>query len=133
MANIVETAMKAGSFGTLVAALDAAELVDTLSEGGPFTVFAPNDDAFAKLPEGAIKSLLEDKPALTNILTYHVARGKLMAADVADLPSLETLQGQSLTIDTEDGVRIDAAKVIRPDIEAENGVIHVIDTVVMPA
>lgn len=125
--------MKAGSFGTLVAALDAAELVDTLSEGGPFTVFAPNDDAFAKLPEGAIKSLLEDKPALTNILTYHVARGKLMAADVADLPSLETLQGQSLTIDTEDGVRIDAAKVIRPDIEAENGVIHVIDTVVMPA
>ncbi len=132
MGNIVEVAMKSESFRTLVAAVKAAELVDTLADGGPFTVFAPTDDAFAKLPESTVKNLLEDPPALRDVLTYHVASGRFMAADVAKMPSLKTLQGQEVAIKAEDGVRIEAAKVIHPDIEADNGVIHVIDRVILP-
>ncbi len=132
MGNIVEIAMKSESFGTLVAAIEAADLVETLAKGGPYTVFAPADEAFAKLPEGTVKGLLEDPPALRDVLTYHVVNGKFMAADIAEMPSLKTLQGQDVTINAEDGVRIEAAAVTHPDIEADNGVIHVIDTVILP-
>lgn len=132
MGNIVEIATKSESFRTLVAAIEAADLVETLSDGGPYTVFAPNDEAFAKLPEGTVKSLLEDPPALRDVLTFHVARGKFMASEVAGMPSLKTLQGQKAAIKVKDGVEIEAAKVIHPDIEADNGVIHVIDAVILP-
>jgi uncharacterized surface protein with fasciclin (FAS1) repeats len=131
--NIVETAVSAGSFTTLVAAVQAAGLVDVLSGEGPFTVFAPTDEAFAKLPEGTIDALLADKEKLTAILTYHVVPGAVMAADVVKLSSAETVQGSSLTIKTDDGVMVDNAKVVTTDIEASNGVIHVIDTVLMPS
>ncbi len=132
MSSIVEIAMKSDSLRTLVAAVEAADFVETLADGGPYTVFAPGDEAFAKLPEGAVKSLLEDPPALRDVLAYHVARGKFMAADIAEMTSLKTLQGQEVAINVEDGVQIEAAKVIHPDIEAANGVIHVIDTVILP-
>ncbi len=132
MGSIVELMLKSDSFHTLVAAIEAADLVETLSNGGPFTIFAPADEAFAKLPEGTIRSLLEDPSALREGLTSHVALGKHMAADVAGMVSLRTLQGQEVAIDTEDGVRIKGAKIVHPDIEADNGVIHVIDTVILP-
>jgi uncharacterized surface protein with fasciclin (FAS1) repeats len=132
MANIVELAVSAGGFDTLVAAVKAAGLVDTLSSPGPFTVFAPNDDAFAKLPEGTVEALLKDIPKLTAILTYHVVPGKMMAADVVKAESLKTVQGQSITVDASDGVRVDGATVIQADIEADNGVCHVIDSVILP-
>jgi uncharacterized surface protein with fasciclin (FAS1) repeats len=131
-ADIVDTAVAAGSFETLVAALQAADLVDVLKSDGPFTVFAPTDEAFAKLPAGTIEKLLADKDALTKILTYHVVPGKVMAADVAGLDSAKTVQGQSVKIDTSSGVKINDASVITADIVASNGVIHVIDTVIMP-
>ena len=132
--DIVDTAVKADSFKTLVAALKAAELVDTLKGEGPFTVFAPTDEAFAKLPAGAIESLLqpENKEKLVSILKYHVVAGKVKAADVVKLESAKTAQGQSVTIDSTDGVKIDNAKVVKADIECGNGVIHVIDTVLLP-
>ena len=131
--NIVETAVSAGSFNTLVTAVKAADLVETLSGPGPFTVFAPTDDAFAKLPEGTIPALLQDKEKLTSILTYHVVPGKVMAADVVNLSSAKTANGQSLTITVEDGkVMVDNAVVIKTDIVCSNGVIHVIDAVVLP-
>lgn len=130
--NIVEIAVGAGQFNTLVAALQAADLVDALNGAGPFTVFAPTDEAFAKLPAGTVESLLKDKAALTKILTYHVVSGDVRAADVMNLSSATTLQGQSLAIDTSNGVRIGNANVTSADIVATNGVIHVIDTVLIP-
>jgi uncharacterized surface protein with fasciclin (FAS1) repeats len=133
MNDIVDTAVADGRFTTLVAALEAADLVETLKGEGPFTVFAPTDDAFNKLPEGTLDSLLEDIPALTDILLYHVVPGKVMAADVVNLTEAETVGGGMLTITVTDGtVMINDAQVIITDIEASNGVIHVIDTVLIP-
>jgi uncharacterized surface protein with fasciclin (FAS1) repeats len=132
MANIVETAIAAGSFKTLVAAVQAAGLVETLSGPGPFTVFAPTDDAFAKLPAGTVEGLLKDIPKLTSILTYHVVSGKVTAADVMKLTSAKTVQGQNVSIDTKAGVKIDGATVVKADVMADNGVIHVIDAVILP-
>ena len=131
--DIVDTAVAAGSFETLVAAVKAAGLAETLKGEGPFTVFAPTDEAFAKLPEGTIEALLKDKDKLTAILTYHVVAGKVMAADVVKLSSAKTVQGQDVDIKASSkGVMIDNAKVIKTDIETSNGVIHVIDTVILP-
>lgn len=133
MPSIAEIAVEDGRFTTLVAALDAAGLVDTLSNDGPFTVFAPTDDAFAKLPEGTVEALLNDIPALTEILLYHVVSGKVMAADVVGLSSAETLAGKDLMIKVDMGnVYINDAMVIITDIQASNGVIHVVDTVIIP-
>jgi uncharacterized surface protein with fasciclin (FAS1) repeats len=132
--DIVDVAVGAGSFNTLVAAIKAAGLVDTLKGAGPFTVFAPTDEAFAKLPAGTVEDLLkpENKAKLVAILTYHVVAGKVMAADVAGLSSAKSLQGGELSIDTSSGVKIGGATVIKADIPASNGVIHVIDTVLLP-
>jgi len=130
--NIVETAVDAGSFKTLVKAVEAAGLVETLSGPGPLTVFAPTDDAFAKLPAGTVEGLLKDKKKLTAVLTYHVVSGKVMAADVVKLRSAKTVQGQEISIDTTDGVKVDGASVVKTDIECTNGVIHVIDSVILP-
>ena len=130
-ADIVETAVQAGSFKTLVAAVQAAGLVDTLKGPGPFTVFAPTDEAFAKVPKEALDALLKDKAALTKVLTYHVVSGKVMAADVR-AGKVRTVQGQELTLGTTGGVTVDSARVTAADVVASNGVIHVIDTVVMP-
>ncbi len=133
MKNIVETAIAAGSFKTLVAAVEAAGLVDTLSSKGPVTVFAPTDEAFAKLPKGTVESLLKDKAKLTSILTYHVVSGKVMSKDVMNLKKAKTVQGQDIMIDTKSGVKVNNANVVKTDIETSNGVIHVIDTVILPA
>ena len=132
--DIVDTAVSAGSFKTLAAALKAAGLVDTLKGKGPFTVFAPTDEAFAKLPAGTVETLLkpENKAKLTAILTYHVVAGDVKAADVVKLKSAKTVEGQSVTINATDGVKINDATVVKADIECGNGVIHVIDTVLLP-
>jgi transforming growth factor-beta-induced protein len=133
--DIVDTAVAAGSFKTLVAAVQAAGLVDTLKGAGPFTVFAPTDEAFAKLPAGTVEDLLkpENKSKLAAILTYHVVSGKVMAKDAMKLHSAKTVNGQELTIKTEGGtVMIDGAKVVKANIVCTNGVIHVIDSVVLP-
>ena len=132
--DIVDTAVSAGSFNTLVAAVKAADLVDTLRGEGPFTVFAPTDRAFGKLPAGTVESLLkpENKGKLQSILTYHVVPGKVMAAQVVNLTSAKTVNGQAITISTGDGVKVDGAKVLKTDIETSNGVIHVIDSVILP-
>jgi transforming growth factor-beta-induced protein len=133
--DIVDTAVSAGSFNTLVAAVKAAGLVDTLKGAGPFTVFAPTDEAFAKLPAGTVEDLLkpENKAKLAAILTYHVVPGKVMAKDVVKLHSAKTVNGQALTVKTAMGsVMVDNAKVVKTDILCTNGVIHVIDTVVLP-
>jgi uncharacterized surface protein with fasciclin (FAS1) repeats len=130
--DIVDTAVAAGDFNTLVTAVKAADLVETLKGDGPFTVFAPNDAAFAKIPKDKLDALLEDKEALTKVLTYHVVAGKVMAADAAKLTSADTVEGQAIKIDASDGVKINDATVIKADIETSNGVIHVIDTVLMP-
>ncbi len=130
--DIVDTAAAAGSFGTLVTAVKAAGLVETLKGDGPFTVFAPTDEAFAKIPKADLEALLADKEKLTAVLTYHVVPGKVLAADVAGLSSAKTVQGQSVTIDTSEGVRVEGANVIKTDVLASNGVIHVIDTVILP-
>lgn len=132
MSNIVETAISAGSFKTLVAAVQAAGLVETLSGPGPFTVFAPTDEAFAKLPAGTVEALLKDIPKLKQVLTYHVVLGKLMAADVIKLASAKTVQGQSVKIASLNGVKVDGASVVKPNIDTDNGVIHVIDQVILP-
>lgn len=132
MSNIVETAISAGSFKTLVAAVQAAGLGGTLSGPGPFTVFAPTDQAFAKLPAGTVEGLLNNLPKLTEILTFHVVPGKLMAADVIKLTSAKTVQGQNVTIAAQNGVTINGANVVTPNIETDNGVIHVIDQVMLP-
>ena len=132
-ATIVEIAVGDGRFETLVAALQAADLVETLKEPGPFTVFAPTDDAFAKLPEGTVEALLGDIPALTAILLYHVVPGNVTATDVAALDSAATVQGGTIAVSIEgDTVRINDAQVVIADIEAANGTIHVIDTVLIP-
>ncbi len=132
--DIVETAAEAGTFETLLAALEAAGLTDALKGDGPFTVFAPTDEAFDALPEGTVEGLLQDPDALAQILTYHVVSGEYMASDVAGMGHAETLQGGHLSISASDyGVRINDASVVTADIEASNGVIHVIDAVLIPA
>lgn len=133
--DIVDTAVSAGSFKTLAAALQAADLVDTLKGKGPFTVFAPTDAAFAKLPAGTVENLLkpENKAKLQAILTYHVVAGSVGSSDVVKLTSAKTVNGQSVSISTANGgVSIDGAKVVQADIAASNGVIHVIDSVILP-
>ena len=133
--DIVDTAVSAGSFETLVAAVKAAGLVDTLKGEGPFTVFAPTDEAFAKLPAGTVEDLLkpENKDKLTAILTYHVIPGKVMSGDIAGKKMMvETVQGGKLNVDATNGVKIDEATVVTADIATSNGIIHVIDTVVLP-
>ncbi|RLS36544.1 MAG: fasciclin domain-containing protein [Planctomycetota bacterium] len=134
MADIVDTAVAAGSFKTLVAAVTAADLVTTLKSAGPFTVFAPTDDAFAKLPPAVIADLLlpENKSKLQGILTFHVVAGQVMASDVVKLKATKTVQGQEVTIDTSKGVMLNGANVIKTDIVCSNGVIHVIDAVILP-
>jgi uncharacterized surface protein with fasciclin (FAS1) repeats len=132
MPDVVQTAVSAGSFKTLVAAVQAAGLLKALSGPGPFTVFAPTDDAFAKLPAGAVEGLLKDIPKLQAVLKHHVVSGKMMASDVAAKDSVQTLEGDDITIDTTDGVKVDEAHVVKADIATDNGVIHVIDTVMMP-
>lgn len=133
LADIVDTAVSAGSFTTLVAAVKAAGLVDTLKGAGPFTVFAPTDEAFAKLPAGTVDSLLKDIPKLKKILTYHVVSGKVMAADVVKLKSAKTVEGSEVKIDASNGVKINDSTVTTPDVAADNGVIHIIDSVLLPA
>lgn len=133
--DIVDTAVSAGQFNTLVAAVQAAGLVETLKGDGPFTVFAPTDEAFAKLPAGTVESLLkpENKDKLVAVLTYHVVPGKVMSGDIAGKKTeAKTVQGSSLDVDATDGVKVDNANVIKADIVASNGVIHVIDAVVLP-
>ncbi|MBT9459135.1 MAG: fasciclin domain-containing protein [Burkholderiaceae bacterium] len=129
--DIVDTAVAAGSFKTLATALQAAGLIDTLKGKGPFTVFAPTDAAFAKVPKADLDALLADKAKLTAVLTYHVVPGKVMAKDVK-AGKVKTVQGSELTISTSGGVMVDQAKVTATDIAADNGVIHVIDSVIMP-
>jgi uncharacterized surface protein with fasciclin (FAS1) repeats len=129
--DIVDTAISAGNFGTLVTAIKAAGLVDTLKGKGPFTVFAPTDEAFAKIPKANLDALLADKTKLSGVLTYDVVPGRVIAKDVK-AGSVKTVQGSALTISTKDGVMVDGAKVIKTDIVTDNGVIHVIDAVVMP-
>jgi uncharacterized surface protein with fasciclin (FAS1) repeats len=134
-ADIVDTAISAGSFKTLVAAVQAAGLVDTLKGPGPFTVFAPTDDAFAKLPAGSVEGLLkpENKSKLVAILTYHVVPGKVMSKDIAGKKTMaKSVQGGEITVDAMSGVKVDNATVVKADIAASNGVIHVIDAVIMP-
>lgn len=132
--DIVDTAAEAGSFTTLLAAAEAAGLVETLKGEGPFTVFAPTDEAFAALPEGTVDTLLmpENKDQLASILTYHVVPGKIMSTDLVDDTEAETVQGTTVMIDLDNGVMIDEATVTTADIEASNGVIHVIDKVMLP-
>lgn len=129
--DIVDTAVSAGSFKTLATALTAAGLVDTLKSKGPFTVFAPTDEAFAKIPKADLDALLKDKAKLTAVLTYHVVAGKVMAADVK-AGKVKTVQGSELTVTTSGGVKVDNANVVKTDIVADNGVIHVIDSVIIP-
>ncbi|MEY3698952.1 MAG: hypothetical protein RL631_1605 [Pseudomonadota bacterium] len=129
--DIVDTAVDAGSFKTLATALGAAGLIETLKGKGPFTVFAPTDEAFAKIPKADLEALLKDKAKLTAVLTYHVVPGKVMAADVK-AGKVKTVQGSDITVTTKNGVMVNKAKVVKTDIVADNGVIHVIDTVIMP-
>ena len=129
--DIVDTAVAAGSFKTLVTAVQAAGLVDTLKGKGPFTVFAPTDEAFAKIPKADLDALLKDKAKLTAVLTYHVVPGKVMAKDVK-AGKVKTVQGGELTVSTTGGVKVDNANVVKTDIAASNGVIHAIDRVILP-
>ncbi|MFT6407795.1 MAG: putative surface protein with fasciclin (FAS1) repeats [Arenicella sp.] len=131
--DIIDTAVAAGSFNTLATALTEAGLIETLKGDGPFTVFAPTDEAFAKIPADQLKAILADKALLTSILTYHVVAGKVIAADVVKLESATSLQGSELAISTTDGVKVNNANVVKTDIQTSNGVIHVIDTVLVPA
>jgi len=133
MADIVETAVNAGSFNTLVKAVEAAGLVDILKSPGPYTLFAPVDEAFARLPEGTLDSLLEDIPKLKKILTYHVLFGDVRTDNLLELEEAETVEGSVVAIDTSDGYKVNQAIVVTPDILADNGVIHVIDSILMPA
>jgi len=129
--TIVETAAQAGQFNTLMKAIEAAGLVDTLKGEGPFTVFAPSDEAFAKLPQDRLDALLADKDALTKVLTYHVVPGKVMSTEV-QAGEVQTKAGQALVVKTEDGVQVNDSRVVTADISASNGVIHVIDSVLLP-
>ena len=130
--DIVDTAVAAGTFTTLAKALEAADLVDALKGEGPLTVFAPTDEAFAKIPEETLNAILADKDKLTKILTYHVVNGSVPAADVTSLESAETLAGVDIAIDSSDGVKVNDANVVQTDIMASNGIIHVIDSVLLP-
>jgi uncharacterized surface protein with fasciclin (FAS1) repeats len=130
--DIVDTAIEAKNFSTLLAAVKQAGLVDALKGNGPYTLFAPTDEAFAKIPQDKLQALLQNKEALTSVLTYHVIPASVTAEQVMNLKSAKTLQGQSISIDTSNGVKVDNANVIKADIMASNGVIHVIDTVIMP-
>ncbi len=130
--DIVDTAVAAGSFTTLATALEAAGLVDTLKGEGPFTVFAPTDEAFAKLPEGALDELIANPDKLKAVLLYHVVEGKVMAADVGGLTEAKAVSGATIPVDTSSGVKVAGATVVTTDIEASNGVIHVVDTVMLP-
>ena len=130
--DVVDTAVAAGNFKTLATALEAAGLVETLKGPGPFTVFAPTDEAFAKLPAGTLEALLKDKARLAAVLTYHVVPGRVMAADVVKITAAKTVQGGSLAIRADHGVTVDGAQVVKTDIQAGNGVIHVIDAVLLP-
>ncbi len=130
--DIVDTAIEAGNFNTLVEAVKAAGLVDTLKGDGPFTVFAPTDDAFAKIPAEQLNALLADKEQLGKVLTYHVVPGKVMASDVVSLTSATTVEGSEISIAAADSVMVNDARVVMTDIETSNGVIHVIDTVILP-
>jgi uncharacterized surface protein with fasciclin (FAS1) repeats len=130
--NLVETAAAAGSFSTLIAAVQAAGLEQTLASGGPFTVFAPTDAAFAALPAGTLDALLQDPDALRDILLYHVVSGEVLAAQVVNLTTATTLQGSTVTIDASNGVKVNDATVVQTDVLATNGVIHVIDKVLIP-
>ena len=132
MADLVETAVNAGTFNTLVKAVETADLVEILKSPGPYTVFAPTDEAFAKLPEGTIESLLQDIPKLKKILTYHVAFGDVRAEDLMQIEEAETFEGSIVAIDSSDGIKVNDAKVLTTDILADNGVIHVIDAVLIP-
>lgn len=132
MKNVVDTAIEAGNFKTLVKAVQEAGLVDILNGSGPFTVFAPTDDAFSKIPSETLQKILQDKEKLTSILTYHVIPSKVLADQVTTLKNVKTVNGKEISIDTEDGVKVDNANVIKTDIECSNGVIHVIDTVLLP-
>lgn len=132
MKNIIETAISNPDFSTLVSAIKVAGLVDTLSGAGPFTVFAPNNAAFKKIPDATLQAVLADKAKLASILTYHVVSGKVMSKDVATMTEAKTAEGSKVTITTKDGVAINGSKVIAADIECSNGIIHVIDTVLMP-
>lgn len=132
MKNIIDTAIDDTQFSTLVTAIKAANLVEVLSGPGPFTMFAPTNDAFAKIDPDTLKTVLADKEKLTSILTYHVVAGKVMAADVAALSTATTVQGDDVSIDTTSGVKVNDAMVTATDIECTNGVIHVLDTVLMP-
>ena len=130
--DIVDTAVSAGSFKTLVTAVKAAGLVEALKGEGPFTVFAPSDEAFAKVPKEVLEGLLADKEKLADVLKYHVVSGKVKASDVVKLKSAKTLLGKAVTIEAKGGVKVNGAKVVKTDIECSNGVIHVIDTVLIP-
>jgi uncharacterized surface protein with fasciclin (FAS1) repeats len=130
--DIVDTAVAAGNFKTLASALTAAGLIETLKGKGPFTVFAPTDEAFAKIPKADLDALIADKAKLTKVLTYHVVAGKVMASDVVKLKDAKTVEGQMVKIDASNGVMVNKSKVIKADIQTSNGVIHVIDTVLMP-
>lgn len=132
MKNIIETAVENPQFSTLVTAIKKAGLVDTLSGAGPFTVFAPTNKAFDKIPPRTLSAILEDIDKLKSILTYHVVSGKVMSKDVSNLKEVMTIQGSNVKIDTTNGIMINDSKVITPDIECSNGVIHVVDTVLMP-
>jgi uncharacterized surface protein with fasciclin (FAS1) repeats len=137
MTDIIDTAIAAGTFKTLVAAITAAKLVDTLKGKGPFTVFAPTDEAFAKLPKGTVDGLLKDIPKLTVILTYHVVDGKVPASDVVQHPKLATIQGQDVKIDASKwhmhkSVKINDANILKADVQTDNGIIHIIDKVLLP-
>jgi len=133
--DIIDTALSAGNFSTLAAALGAAGLIETLKGDGPFTVFAPTDEAFSKIPSQTLKKLLqpENKERLIAILTYHVVSGRVTTDQVTDLESATSLQGQTLEISTKDGLKINDAKVLTPDVQATNGVIHIIDAVLIPS
>lgn len=132
MKNIIDTAIDAGEFKTLVKAVQEADLVDSLSSDGPFTVFAPTDEAFSKLPDGTIEELLNNKEKLTDILTYHVIPEKVMSESAVNLTKAKTANGKEVSIDTLNGVKIDNANVTKTDIECSNGVIHIIDNVLIP-
>jgi uncharacterized surface protein with fasciclin (FAS1) repeats len=133
MADIVETAINAGSFNTLVKAVEAAGLVDILKSPGPYTVFAPVDEAFARLPEGTLDALLQDIPKLKKILTYHVVFGDVRSDNLLEIDEAPTVEGSVVVIDTSHGYKVNQALIVTPDILADNGVIHVIDSILMPA
>jgi uncharacterized surface protein with fasciclin (FAS1) repeats len=132
MKSIIETAQENPDFSTLVTALTTAELIDTLSGAGPFTVFAPSNKAFEKIPEKTLEEILDDIPRLKRILTYHVIPSKVWSKDIATMKDIATVQGDKVTIDTLNGIRINDAKITKTDVECTNGIIHIIDTVLMP-